>query len=96
MTTGDRAIRESPDMHGAPDPGDARFGGDAGRTAFTPASLASLLPALRLLVGLLIAMILIAALYVGRSLLIPLALAALFGFLLDPLASACIAGACLA
>lgn len=87
MTTGDRATRESPDMHGASDPVDARFDGDAGRPAFTPASLASLLPALRLLVGLLIATILITALYVGRSLLIPLALAALFGFLLDPLVS---------
>lgn len=54
--------------------------------ALTPASgsLAPLLPALRVLIGLLIATILIAALYLGRSLLIPLALAVLFGFLLDP------------
>jgi len=52
--------------------------------ALTPASLVSLLPALRVLTGLLIATILIAALYLGRSLLIPLALAVLLGFLLDP------------
>ena len=55
-----------------------------GRFAPAAATLASLVPGLRLLTGLLIAAILIAALYLGRSLLIPLALAALFGFLLDP------------
>ncbi len=48
------------------------------------ARLNSLVPGLRLLTALLIATIVIAALYFGRGLLIPLALAALFGFLLDP------------
>lgn len=63
----------------------------AGRSADAspepPAALplpTSLLPGLRLLVGLLIGAILIAALYLGRALLIPIALAVFFGFLLDP------------
>ncbi|MBN8726200.1 MAG: AI-2E family transporter [Xanthomonadales bacterium] len=42
------------------------------------------MPALRLLIGLAIAAIVIAALYLGRALLIPIALAVFFGFLLDP------------
>lgn len=49
--------------------------------------LADLVPALRLLIGLLIAAILILALFYGRDMLIPLALAMLFGFLLDPAVS---------
>lgn len=53
-------------------------------TSVAIARLTSLVPGLRLLTGLLIATIVIAALYFGRGLLIPLALAALFGFLLDP------------
>lgn len=55
--------------------------------ASAAAQLASMLPALRLLVGLLIAALVIAALYFGRELLIPLALALLLGFLLDPAVS---------
>ena len=51
------------------------------------AQLASMLPALRLLVGLLIAALVIGALYFGRELLVPLALALLLGFLLDPAVS---------
>ena len=47
--------------------------------------MAALLPALRVAVGLVIAALVIAALYFGRDLLIPLALATLLGFLLDPL-----------
>lgn len=46
--------------------------------------LVAMAPGLRWLVGLLIATVLIAALYFGRDLLIPLALAVLLGFLLDP------------
>lgn len=49
--------------------------------------LAGLVPALRLLIGLLIASIVILALFYGRDMLIPLALAMLFGFLLDPAVS---------
>jgi predicted PurR-regulated permease PerM len=49
--------------------------------------MAAMLPALRLLVGLLIAALVIAALYFGRDILIPLALAVLLGFLLDPAVS---------
>ena len=48
------------------------------------APLLSILPGLRLMVGLVIAMVVIFGLYVGRNVLLPLALAALFGFLLDP------------
>ncbi len=53
-------------------------------SASPTAQIASALPALRLLTGLLIATLVIAALYFGRDLLIPLALAILLGFLLDP------------
>ena len=49
--------------------------------------LVDLVPALRLLIGLLIASIVILALFYGRDMLIPLALAMLFGFLLDPAVS---------
>lgn len=49
--------------------------------------LVEMLPALRLLIGLMIASIVILALYFGRDMLIPLALAMLFGFLLDPAVS---------
>ncbi|MBO9663058.1 AI-2E family transporter [Dokdonella sp.] len=64
----------------------APFDGEHGRDGAlaAAATLASVVPGLRLLTGLAIATILIAALYFGRSLLIPLALAALLGFLLDP------------
>ena len=51
------------------------------------AQLADMVPALRLLTGLLVASIVIAGLYFGQGLLIPLALALLFGFLLDPAVS---------
>nr|WP_246254280.1 AI-2E family transporter [Comamonas jiangduensis] len=47
-------------------------------------AVAAVLPGLRWLIGLLIASIIIAALYFGRDILIPLALAVLVGFLLDP------------
>ena len=47
-------------------------------------SLAAILPGMRWLIGLLIASVIIAALYFGRDILIPLALAVLLGFLLDP------------
>lgn len=59
----------------------------AGVDAAALAQLVSLVPAIRLLTGLLIASVIILALYFGRSLLIPLALATLFGFLLDPVVS---------
>ncbi|MBV8247962.1 MAG: AI-2E family transporter [Comamonas sp.] len=49
--------------------------------------LEAMVPALRLLIGLMIASIVIAALYFGREMLIPLALASLLGFLLDPAVS---------
>ncbi len=51
------------------------------------APLLSILPGLRLMVGLVIAMVVIFGLYVGRNVLLPLALAALLGFLLDPAVS---------
>ena len=56
-------------------------------TAHALGAMAAMLPALRLLVGLLIAALVIAALYFGRDILIPLALAVLLGFLLDPAVS---------
>lgn len=51
------------------------------------AQLAAMLPALRVLVGMLIAALVIVALFFGRDLLVPLALALLLGFLLDPAVS---------
>ena len=50
-------------------------------------ALAAMVPGLRWLVGLLIASVIIVALYFGRDILIPLALAVLLGFLLDPAVS---------
>ena len=47
--------------------------------------LLTLLPELRLMMGLVTAAIIIAALYFGRDILIPLALAIFLGFVLDPL-----------
>jgi len=49
------------------------------------ASLAALVPELKLMAGLLTGGAIIAALYFGRDILIPLAVAFLLGFLLDPL-----------
>ena len=49
--------------------------------------VASLVPSLRVLIGLSISAIVILGLYYGRDLLIPLALATLFGFLLNPAVS---------
>ena len=51
------------------------------------AQLVDMVPALRLLTGLLVSGIVIAGLYFGSGLLIPLALALLLGFLLDPAVS---------
>ena len=56
-------------------------------TIATSSGFASMLPAMRLLIGLFIAALVIAALYFGRDILIPLALAVLLGFLLDPAVS---------
>lgn len=51
------------------------------------APLLSIVPGLRLMVGMVIAGVVIFGLYVGRNVLLPLALAALLGFLLDPAVS---------
>ncbi|MDB5817888.1 MAG: phytochrome sensor protein [Rhizobacter sp.] len=48
-------------------------------------ALLALLPELKLMVGLVTAAVIIAALFYGRGILIPLALALLLGFVLDPL-----------
>lgn len=48
-------------------------------------ALAAVAPSIRLAAGMVITAVVIAALYLGRDLLIPLALAVLLGFLLDPL-----------
>jgi predicted PurR-regulated permease PerM len=50
----------------------------------TLAALAALLPELKLMVGLVTGSVIIAALYFGREILMPLALAFLLGFVLDP------------
>lgn len=72
-----------PRRSGAPHSGDQID--ETFQQSMTLAQLGSLLPGLRLLIGMVIATIVIATLYFGRGLLIPLALAALLGFLLDPL-----------
>ena len=66
--------------------GSARLA-DANDAAPAWAPLLSMVPGLRLMVGLVIAAVVILGLYVGRDLLLPLALAALLGFLLDPAVS---------
>ncbi|MEO5698719.1 MAG: AI-2E family transporter, partial [Burkholderiaceae bacterium] len=48
-------------------------------------SLAPMVPEIRVLVGLVIASVIIAGLYFGRDILMPLALAVLLGFVLDPM-----------
>lgn len=73
-----------------PKSGQSHWGGpERRRSAALPGlvQLGDMLPALRLLVGMLIATLVIAALYFGREMLIPLALASLLGFLLDPAVS---------
>lgn len=75
--------RDSADTGGAGRSGGATRAGASGMNGRIGLA-ATTVPGLRLLTGLLIAAILIAALYFGRSLLIPLALAILLGFLLDP------------
>lgn len=68
-----------------------RRAGESARTNLLSASpdssseLATLLPELKLVIGLVTAGVIIAALYFGRDILIPLALAFLLGFVLDPL-----------
>ena len=54
------------------------------RTAALAYGLATLLPELKLMIGMVTAAIIIAALYFGRDILIPLALAIFLGFVLDP------------
>jgi len=53
--------------------------------ASTAPALLSLLPELKLVIALMTGALIIAALYFGRIILVPLALAFLFGFVLDPL-----------
>ena len=96
-TDDDAVAHATPPRHG-----DSRHGdeepGPGGTSAFMqprplsrglelPAQLVAMVPALRLLVGMLIATLVICGLYFGRDLLIPLALALLLGFLLDPAVS---------
>ncbi|MEO6625448.1 MAG: AI-2E family transporter [Burkholderiaceae bacterium] len=73
--SGDAADREAAPEHAA--------GTKSGSVAAD--GLASLLPEIRLLVGLVVAAVLIAGLYFGRDILMPLALAILLGFVLDPI-----------
>ena len=56
-------------------------------TQDTLAPLLAIVPGLRLMVGMVIAAVVILGLYVGRDVLLPVALAALLGFLLDPAVS---------
>lgn len=56
-------------------------------TQDTLAPLLAMVPGLRLMVGVVIAAVVILGLYVGRDVLLPVALAALLGFLLDPAVS---------
>ncbi len=82
-----RAPVELESLHLKPQPGAMNWNGAERRVSSGMPGLVQLgdmLPALRLLVGMLIASLVIAALYFGRDMLIPLALASLLGFLLDP------------
>ncbi len=66
-----------------PEPSSSPRGGDS--DAAVQARLLEAIPLLRAASGLVIAAVVIAALYFGKDILIPIALAALLGFLLDPL-----------
>lgn len=60
--------------------------GVAGSSAFDAvASVLAILPELKMLIGLLTAALIISGLYFGRDIVVPLALAFLLGFVLDPL-----------
>ncbi len=68
------------------EPVDPRGGGEpAGAVPTALAHLAAVLPSLQLGLGLFSATIVITALYLGREILMPLAMAFLLGFVLDPL-----------
>ena len=68
-------------------PGDGRERFDATAVQLPATQLAALLPELKWMTGLVSAAVLIAALYFGRDILMPLALAFLLGFVLEPLVS---------
>jgi predicted PurR-regulated permease PerM len=92
MTTpepvGASSVRQAPDAVADPR---SKAGSPSGESPSTSRaeppseSFAVLIPEIRLLVGLTTAAVIIAALYFGREILIPLALALLLGFVLHPL-----------
>ncbi len=74
---------ETPEKRGQAEPVSGAEPSGTGSTAL--AHLAAVLPSLQLGLGLISATIVIAALYLGREILMPLAMAFLLGFVLDPL-----------
>jgi len=79
----DRDSRRASAEEGASPP--LRYGADLPPEIHPMAALAALVPELKLMAALLTGAAIIAALYFGRDIVIPLALAFLLGFLLDPL-----------
>ncbi len=82
-----RSAGTPPSRQDAPGAVPAAPGADAGAAppSSWPAALAAAAPRLSTAAGLVSAAIVIAALYYGREFLVPLALAFLLGFVLDPL-----------
>ncbi len=86
-TRHEAVTRRNEHLHDSQEQGHPRVRPAVEVNADSFAPLLALVPGLRFMAGLVIAALIILGLYVGRDLLIPLALAALLGFLLDPAVS---------
>lgn len=86
---GNSGPQEPTDSRPARDTGAARGATASGyppqRTVHTATALDATVPSLRFMIGLVIAALVVAGLYFGRTLLVPLALAFLLSFVLEPL-----------
>ena len=86
---GNSGPQEPTDSRPARDAGAARGATASGyppqRTVHTATALDATVPSLRFMIGLVIAALVVAGLYFGRTLLVPLALAFLLSFVLEPL-----------
>lgn len=86
---GNSGPQEPTDSRPARDTGAARGATASGyppqRTVHTATAMDATVPSLRFMIGLVIAALVVAGLYFGRTLLVPLALAFLLSFVLEPL-----------
>ena len=95
---GNSGPQEPTDSRPARDTGAARGATASGyppqRTVHTATAMDATVPSLRFMIGLVIAALVVAGLYFGRTLLVPLALAFLLSFVLEPLWRSSSAWAC--